>query len=242
MLRTDPERDLAQTAGYLLRALPMSAKAHLPKPSRKLKRRRAEPPNDALLRELATQRDALAQLVQRLRASGYQFVDPKRALTKPSAKGKRAIAKLEKNLGPLPPALTAFWTVVGSIDLRGQHSSWPSPACLALPGVREEAGVWLTDPLVVAAPEDIVDDALEAFVEGTPYGLPLAPDATGKAGYSGGALRVYVPSKLEDPPVEGGTRAETFLAHLRHSLTWSGLPGLEAVGAPAEAWLRGLQR
>jgi hypothetical protein len=224
------DRELGVTAAQLLASLPKSAKPPA--------RRTSTPPSPALLEQMQTIRDALTQIVERLDSSGYQFlVEPTSVLRPPTPKVDRAIEQLDAWIGPLPPALVALWTVVGSVDLRGQHPDWPRPACLLLPGVREQHGIWLTDPLVILAAEQIVDDVLEGAAEGGPGGIPLGPDALGKAGYSGGVLRVYAPCELDDPPVEGGEREESLLTHLHRALTWSGMPGLESIADRPEGWL-----
>ncbi|MCZ7682913.1 MAG: hypothetical protein M5U28_30570 [Sandaracinaceae bacterium] len=238
-LRTDRRREIASMAGQLFAALPPAVKERLSPPKTRKKRRAARAPSAALRAEMKVHREEIARLVKHLTKIGYRFADPARAWKKPTAAGKRAIAQLEEAFGPLPPALAALWTVVGSVDLRGQDPSWSRPACLALPGVREgEGGVWHTDPLVVAAPEEIVELALDEAIEGTPFGLPLAPDAVGKAGYSGGTLAVFVPTEEDDPPIEGGARAETLREHLRRALEWAGMPGFEQIADRPEEWLR----
>lgn len=240
-VRADRDRELVKTAGDLLGALPPALRPKVAKPKappmkKPVKKKLPKEPDAALLREMERHRAALESLVAHLRSIGYQFVNPKGALKKPTAAGKRALAQLEKALGPLPVALVAFYRGVGSVDLRGQDPSWPRPACLALPGVSEGSGVWLTDPLMIAPPEVLVEQ-LEDYVEGTPLGLVLAPDAIGKAGYSGGTLVIDVPSELDDPRIQGGTVAETLREHLARAIASAGMPGLLAIPERPEAWL-----
>lgn len=226
-LRSDPDRDLARLACELLATLPSTVIVGAP--PRATTKKVPSAPDAALVAEMQAHREALERLVRYLKKHGYRFCDPKGALKKPSAAGRRAIAKLEKALGPLPPALTACWTVIGSVDLSGQDPSWPHPACLALPDVRERGTVWITDPLMIAPPEAIVADALDGLLDDAPVALAIAPDAIGKAGYSGGALRIWLPCDADDPPIDGGASKETLREHLSRSLRWAGMPGFESI-------------
>ncbi len=205
------------------------------------KARPPRPPGAAVVAELEAARAALDRLVRHLARTGYRFADRRRALRPPTALARKALARLEKALGPVPVVLRAFWEVVGSVDLRGQHPRWPRPACVALPGGREEVGTWWTDPLVIRPPDALVEEALDEALEDAPHALRLAPDIAGKAGYSGGTLDVWLPAlaaDADDPRIEGGpVEGETLRAHLARSLAWGGFPGFAAIPDRPEPWL-----
>jgi hypothetical protein len=150
-------------------------------------------------------RTELEAIVTSLSARGYRFEHPDRALVPPTAAGKRAITKLKRELGPLPQVLEAFWTVVGSVDLRGQDPN----------------------ALVILAPELLLEDALDSATEGVPFALAFAPDALGKAGYSGGTLSVWLPAEADDPEIEGGDVRETLLEHIQRSVEAGGFSPID---------------
>jgi len=194
-----------------------------------------------LMTELRELRQVLERVVAFLQRRGYRF-RAEAALVAPSARSKRAMTTLEREVGPLPAALRAFWEVVGAVDLSGQDPAWPCPACLALPGVTASGTVWHTDPLVIAGPDEVLEVTLEDVVDGAPTAIVVAPDAVGKAGYSGGQRMVWspAPAGVIDPPLEGGRPGETLLEHLRAARRWGGFPGFATIEDPPGAWLDAL--
>jgi hypothetical protein len=179
--------------------------------------------------------DRLERLVTHLAEHGYRFVNRRRALERPTQASRRAATRMARELGPLPLALRAFWEVVGGVDLRGAHPAWPHPANLELPGVRETAVVWLTDPLMIARPDALLEQVLDEAVAGAPHELVIAPDDHGKAGYSGGQLSIWIPADRDDPAIEGSSRPESLIEHIERALSWGGLPGFESIdGAPKD--------
>lgn len=242
-LKQEAEPELARTAGQLLATLPpsvakrdrgTSTSGARATPS---KRKQPSKPSAALLREMTAHRAALERLHAFLVQSGYRFAAPKQALVQPTAAGRRAIAQLEKAMGPLPAALEAFWTIVGSVDLRGQDPSWPRPAFVTFAGGQDDSAIWHTDPLLMAPVEELLEDALDEVIEGTPLPLVVAPDEIGKAGYSGGQLTIWLPGAKQDPVLVGGRPDETLRAHLKRSLAWAGMPGFEHRNDAPVEWL-----
>jgi len=187
-------------------------------------------------------RDGVDAIVELLNEQGYAFAHPKRAYLPPAAGAGEIVDAIEARVGPVAPALRAAWEVVGSYDLTGSHPDWPVTACLMLPGANEgPGGVWLTDPLVLYSPADVVarlDDAEEEFRDR----IPVWPDAYHKAGYSGSPETcIAVPSSdAQGELIEGdpsARRPPTLVRYLRWALTeYGGFPGLETIG-PAE-WPR----
>lgn len=126
------------------------------------------------------------------------------------------IAGLEKlSLGPTPPSLLAFWTVVGNVDLGWDYYR---------DGTAPDFGTGLEleefDPLQVMLTDDLE-------LEGPPYRLDLAADALHKADISGGpAYGVDLPFRGADPLFAEEPHGLHFTDYLRLALRWGGFPGL----------------
>ena len=141
-----------------------------------------------------------------------------RAHVRPPADAVTRIRKLEKKLGTLPLSLRAFYEVVGSIDLMGQHSS-----------LTPHGGPISADPLVVFA----VDDALaegEEFEQDddeTAH-IVIAPDEIHKAGESGGEpYEMAVPDERADGELLNERHGVFFVEYLRTAFRFGGFPGYE---------------
>jgi hypothetical protein len=229
-LKGDADKPLAALAGDLIRTLPPALRPKSPRVARKVPPEQ-EAPDPLIVEELGAIRATFERLVAHLKATGYRFAAPRKTLVAPSAADLKAVARLEKK-ARVPTALAAFWRTVGSVDLRGWHPDWPLASYLAFPGAEEP--VWLTDPLVVGPAVAVIGQALEENGE-PPFALHIAPDSTGKAGYSGGLLTLWVPQDGADPVIDG--TEETFLSHLRRSMAWAGFRGFESIADRPEGWL-----
>lgn len=111
-----------------------------------------------------------------------------RALVQPGRDTAKQIRKLEKKLRILPISLRAFYEVVGSVDLTGQHVMLTPRGSSISP-----------DPLFVFSVEDALADAecLEADEDG--HYVFIAPDDIHKAGESGGEpYQIAVPDERAD--------------------------------------------
>src|SRR5262245_46097435 len=76
----------------------------------------------AVAREtMARARRNLGTLVERLRSLDYQFVYPDEVLVPPDPETLALLDRLEREAGPLPLALRAFYETVGSVCLMGSH-------------------------------------------------------------------------------------------------------------------------
>ncbi|MBX7196015.1 MAG: hypothetical protein K1X94_28425 [Sandaracinaceae bacterium] len=166
--------------------------------------------------------EALPDVIEALRALGYRFV------AEPLAPPPRGIAKeldaFEKEVGPLPASVRAFYERVGSVDLRGTHPAWPRTGTVLL-GPEPH---WETDPLVVLAFSVARTAADDRDVE-EPFDLVLIPEPLTKAGFSAGpgySVRCAEPMTL-DAPLRGDPAGRTFVEHLRRAIAWTGLPGIE---------------
>lgn len=208
-----------------------------PAPKRAAPRRAAPEPKAAWIASMRDVRASLERLVAHLRGEGYRFAAGRHALRAPTGKTLRAIAAIERAAGPVPAALRAFWAIVGAVDLRGEDPRWPRRAVVGRSVPSVEADLWLTDPLVVAGAE-AVSLELEDVVRDAPNALSIAPDRLGKAGYSAGELRVWLPAKDDDPILEGGeVDGERFTGYVARALGWAGFPGFGAIAERPEAWL-----
>lgn len=167
-------------------------------------------------------------VVRNLHALGYQFSRPRDVLPGPEPGTDAAVKFLEQAVGPLPRAITLFWSRVGSVDLGGHHPTW--------------SGCNFPDPLIVYPPsvaiaelEEHASDREERDRCGLSYCIPIAPDALHKADVSGGKwYNISVPSVVDDPPLNDEPHATTFLDYLDIALGQGGFPGLAA--ATAHNW------
>ncbi|MCA9488565.1 MAG: hypothetical protein KC621_01540 [Myxococcales bacterium] len=229
-LKGDADRSLAALARDLLGALPKELRPKTPRAPKKVLPVQVAP-DPALVERMERTRDQLDRLVAHLRATGYRFAAPKHVRIPPRSKDLAALKRLEKQV-VVPPSLAAFWRIVGSIDLRGQHPSWPVGAWLGFPGQREP--VWTTDPLVVAPAADVIAEAQEEHAA-PPMLLSFAPDDVGKAGWSGGAIGLWLPQDAADPALEGADG--TWLGHLERALAWAGFPGFASIEDAPHDWI-----
>lgn len=167
-------------------------------------------------------------VVRNLHALGYRFSRPRDVLPGPEPGTNKAIKRLEQAVGPVPLAITTFWSRIGSVDLSGHHPTW--------------SGCDFPDPLIVYPPsmaiaelEEHTSDREERDRCGFPYCIPIAPDALHKANVSGGMwYNITVPSIADDPLLNDEPHATTFLNYLDIALGQGGFPGLTA--ATAHNW------
>jgi hypothetical protein len=120
-----------------------------------------------------------------------------RAHVAPSADTWKLLRRLEKKAGVLPLSLRAFYEIVGSVDLLGFH-----PSLAPKPG--ENRGP-CPDPLVVFAPEDVLQDieASDEYEDDDGRHVIIAPDELHKAETSGGSpYEIAVPCLDADGVLE----------------------------------------
>ena len=129
----------------------------------------------------------------------------------------KQIRKLEKKLGTLPLSLRAFYEVVGSIDLMGQHRS-----------LAPRRGSISPDPLVVFSIEDALADAEEMGEDDESGHIFIAPDEIHKAGESGGEpYEIAVPDERADGELLNERHGIFFIEYLRMAFRFGGFPGYE---------------
>ena len=184
------------------------------------------------------------RLVAALAAAGWP-IEPRRALPGPPADVEERLRSLERLTGaPAPPALAAFWRIVGSLSLVPEGDA-PLPA-----GVPDQLG--LLDPIEV-------DDLSTTWFEveewqeraaglhpelAGPIELPIAPDHLHKANISGGApYAVWLPFAGADPIVREERHELPFTDYLRVAFERRGFVGLAGASEHAEAarWLAGIR-
>jgi len=140
-------------------------------------------------------------------------------------------------VGPLPIALHAFWTVVGSINLtpRYIHGERPDYGTCAL----EEEGISLLalDPLQVDGAD--VDYLLQLHDEDEDEELSvdICPDFLGKQHISGsGPLSIRLPASDADrvEPDVGDDDHPGLVDYLQNAIAYGGFPLLEVAARPPE--------
>jgi hypothetical protein len=159
------------------------------------------------------------------------------------------IAALERQGGPLPLSLRAFYELVGSVNFVGTRPAhWNRlrksvfdtmvERAAGQHGTRarsqDEEDVGL-DPLYVAPLEDQLERYHYLGSPGDPFLLAIAPDHWHKLNISGlGNYDVEVPCPSADAPLLHEWHQTTFVNYLRICMRWAGLPGLARVGYPPQ--------
>ncbi len=167
------------------------------------------------------------------------------ALRSPEVDVDEGLAALEQLSGaPVPPALSAFWRIVGGIDLvpwGKQELPQPLPARLIH-----------LDPLEIDSSRIVryTIDEWRSQNEGVhreialPIELHLSADSLHKADISGGApYSIWLPSTSADPIVHDEPHDLRFTDYLRLAFAEAGfvLRREPPVDAEAEAWLASLE-
>ena len=178
----------------------------------------------AVARETMRRVDAnVRTVVQRLSAMGYAF-GPSRAHAPPNADAQKRIAKVEKQVGPLPLSLRAFYEVVGEVNLIGVHARLaPADGAIAV------------DPLVVYGIDNVLA-ALDDDTDADSQAVPIAPDDLHKADTSGGdPYEVAVPEPRADGELLNERHHLLFVDYLRLCFRFGGFPGYDGVAeVPSE--------
>ena len=134
---------------------------------------------------------------------------------------------------PIPPALLAFWQVIGGVDLVWDYAGGDEVPRL-YPG--QEIDLDDKDPLSIDGPsvagwlveewKDQIDGVHSELRD--PFSLYLAPDYLHKANISGGApYGIELPTLLADPPFTSEENL-SFVEYLRYVMRWAGFAKLEA--------------
>src|SRR5262245_57966944 len=172
--------------------------------------------------------DSIRCLVTRLTERGFHFERPAEVFPGLEAGVVAAIARIEREVGPLPLALELFWQRVGSVDLCGSHPEWE--------------GCDYPDPLVVYPPSVAIEELDEFLADrderlrcNFPYLVPIAPDSYHKADVSGGMwYNLSVPAVADDPPLNDEWHGTTFVNYLELAVRSAGFPGLAC--CPGHTW------
>lgn len=177
-------------------------------------------------------RQNIETIIARLSAIGYQFgVYPDGTLPRngkpfegplipPPLDTAGKIRQIEALVGAIPISLTAFWTIVGSVNLVGAFAPWNK---LSL------------DPLWVDGPDlEYILKTREEWQENLiEYGdeevglflLALAPDHFHKDRTSGsGPYGISLPNQAADAEFEYEWNNTTFVNYLRICFQWGGFP------------------
>lgn len=190
-------------------------------------------------------RENVALLVTRLGALGYEFAyqpDPGRrtrcwwgdaypVYEPPLSDAAARLDTTERELGPMPFSLRAWYEEVGTVNFIGGHANWPDtdvldslvvgPLAEMLVDIEDEYRRWR-------------EDAAAGFRGNTPFRWVVAPDALHKANISGGGpYGVEYPSAHADARLRDEWHQTTFVNYLRVVFRWGGFPGF-ARCAPAD--------
>jgi hypothetical protein len=194
----------------------------LPKPAPPPKPKKADVA--AVRASMRRARENLQRIVEELRVLGYAF-NAKTPLG-PGASAKTLTA-IEKALGgPLPVSLCAAFEILGECDLTGAFPG--HPASLE------------TDAFVLLGAKDALEQALDEGGREAQVSLVIAPDAVGKAGFSGGQEVMLVPDGALDAPVLGVDGEPLFMDRLRQVFRSGGFPGLAGAKGELRATVRRL--
>lgn len=183
----------------------------------------------------------IKMIIERLQVAGYEFVDPasksylKRIPLIPPNEDSPVFAKwLGELVGPLPASIIGWITIVGDVNLVGNHPEW------------QECDMQ-TDALVVEFElrgyadrgwgpiKEYYEYELKDWEwavaeygpeEAGPFLLPFAPDSFHKINVSGGApYSIYLPEGSADALCQIDGRDIRFVEYLRECFQCGGFPG-----------------
>ncbi|GIH05295.1 hypothetical protein Rhe02_33620 [Rhizocola hellebori] len=190
---------------------------------------RAEAEQVAVLTMDRVRRNA-SSLTAALIACGWP-VSNEQALPGPAADVEDRLRQLEQITGSaVPPALAAYWRIVGTIDLV-PRGTWDAPFP---PGVPEQLTV--ADPLEIIdlstawfSVEEWQEESAELHPEiAGPLEITIAADYLHKANISGGApYSVWLPHAGADPLVRDEEHCLTFTDYLRRAFAGKGFLRLD---------------
>jgi hypothetical protein len=177
-------------------------------------------------------RDNVITIVRELSSIGYKFGQHSRGgkregfvapLTEPSKEVAAKCENVAELIGPVPLSLQAFWSEIGSVDLRGSCPRWPA----------------FTDALMVCSIDDLLSDIEEWRLEVSEGAVDdtsqlcfnLSPDVFQKDEASGGTYSMMLP----DPKMDGVIALQDvempFVEYLRQTLRWGGFPGFRTLSS-----------
>lgn len=145
------------------------------------------------------------------------------------------LAPLIEVVGPLPIALHAFWTVVGSINLTPPYVPDADPDYGECALESEGISLLALDPLQIDGAD--VEYLLEDHEEDEPMFVDVCPDFLGKQHMSGsGPLSIELPAHDFDrvDPDVGDDKHPGLVSYLRNACAYGGFPLLEVAKLPPE--------
>ena len=184
----------------------------------------------------------LLLLKERLPTCGYRFDAPlgdsPRPVVRPASAEDRALLDtLERENGPMPLSLYAFYTVVGEVDFGQDYAQlvqWPEREDGAPYTEMEMLGEF--QPLSISSLSFLMS---QRFSHERGVQVPLVPDEAGTAYYSGDYYYTVFPYPHADALLgEGYSGAELFVDYLRQAFRHSGFHGMPKVDAErdGERW------
>lgn len=196
-------------------------------------------------------------IIERLRNSGYEFVDPssngyvpRTPLVSPTDSSPRFAQWLSERVGPVPMTVTEWIVVVGDVNLVGNHPEWPERDMLTdalvvefeLRGYADRGPGWDAREYCQSELQAWKDDVAEYGADNVGrFALPFAPDLYHKANVSGGApYGVYLPDSSVDATCRINGRDISFIEYLRECFRFGGFPGAPSL-PQIPSLCRGLQ-
>lgn len=158
-------------------------------------------------------KESVARRKRQRQPSDYQV----RAHVPPGPQTAEHLRQLEESAGPVPLSLRAFYEIVGSVDLIGDHPAIVPP---------DSRGYFLPDPLVVFPLDAVLRESID-FPNGR---IAIAPDAYHKADFSGGApYEMALPDARADGELLNEPHHLFFVDYLRLAFRHGGFPGYEGI-------------
>lgn len=206
----------------------------------------SEEVGDVIRETMLRVRRNVEMIINRLHDAGYEFVDPssngylRRIPHVPPADTSPAFADwLDELAGPLPASIVGWITLVGDVNLVGNHPEWPEHDMMTdalvvefeFRGYADRGPGWSAKEFY----ENELNDWKEAVAEDGadnvgPFLLPFAPDSYHKINVSGGSpYGIYLPDGSVDALCQIDGRDIRFIEYLRECFQWGGFPGARSL-------------
>ncbi len=171
---------------------------------------------------------------EELSCCGYRFnastLRPAESIIRlPNEHDLEALYQIEQEMGSLPLSISAFFSVLGEIDLSQhfeQFVQWLDRENGSPYSELEVLGEY--GPLVISSPSFMRERAISGKGE---ICLPIMPDESARAFYSGDYYYIWIPNLHVDARIGSShPTSETFVAYLRQSFQHGGFHGMPLDG------------
>jgi hypothetical protein len=175
-------------------------------------------------------RNDIDLIAERLPAIGYRFANPERARVPPTPGDLEAIVRFEREVGPLPLSLRAYFEIVGAVDFTQAYAQMErganEPSSLRALGAR--------DPLLLPGAAEFLSDRTAR--DAGPKRMAFFMDACEKTGAGGDYVYVELPRLSSDCLLDA---REPFVDYLRNAVTRGGFRG-HAHQEEGDTWGHGI--